>query len=420
MPAMAPEPPAPSPPPVVAPAPMPAPTAPLTTPYYLMTCPDNAVLTTTSMTCEKYDEVSSSVAGLLQALPQQCNADSCPQADWAGCVLRMAGHDFMDFHENAGGADACTDMSDPDNAGLAACLHRGEHGVSLASAYQQHCTEVSLADFLVIAAEAVMTATRSNVLAADPSASPVNFRSQFRFGRTTAMSCALASGRLPNPENGCSDVERVFVDSLGLDWAGAAALMGVHTLGRARVENSGYDGWWSDPENSRRFNNNYFVVMYAKGWTAERSVNGNRNKNQWTRSDGGATHQQNPASKEMMLDTDLCLAFDENGQGLNARTDRCCAWAAAPGMGDVIRNNGGQYCGNTNIPRQFGQQRNQCCGRNNNDCGNARNPTGRSGDAVKRFAESDSAWITAFHTAWKKVTENGFASLSALQGTCAA
>ena len=28
--------------------------------------------------------------------------------------------------------------------------------------------------------------------------------------------------------------------------------MGVHTLGRAKVENSGYHGWWSDPENSRR------------------------------------------------------------------------------------------------------------------------------------------------------------------------
>merc|ERR1719284_1301136 len=133
----------------------------------------------------------------------------------------------MDFRDGTGGADACTDMNHVDNVGLAPCLHSGdEHGLSLASAYQQHCTEVSLADFLVIAAEAVMTATRSNVLAADPSASPVNFRSQFRFGRTTAMSCGFASGRLPSPENGCGDVERVFVDSLGLDWSGAAALMG--------------------------------------------------------------------------------------------------------------------------------------------------------------------------------------------------
>ena len=26
----------------------------------------------------------------------------CPQADWAGCVLRMAGHDFVDFQWGAG------------------------------------------------------------------------------------------------------------------------------------------------------------------------------------------------------------------------------------------------------------------------------------------------------------------------------
>jgi hypothetical protein len=28
--------------------------------------------------------------------------------------------------------------------------------------------------------------------------------------------------------------------------AEATALMGVHTLGRCRIENSGYDGWWSN------------------------------------------------------------------------------------------------------------------------------------------------------------------------------
>merc|ERR1719265_404260 len=106
-----------------------------------MTCPGNARLTTPVMTCQMYDAVSTSVTSLLQSLHAQCTADFCPQADWAGCVLRMAGHDFMDFHNGVGGADACTDMNDADNAGLQACLYRGDHGVSLATAYQQHCTE---------------------------------------------------------------------------------------------------------------------------------------------------------------------------------------------------------------------------------------------------------------------------------------
>ena len=50
-------------------------------------------------------------------------------------------------------------------------------------------------------------------------------------------------------QNSCGDVERVFVKNMGLSWDKAAALMGVHTLGRGRMENSGYDGWWSDAQS---------------------------------------------------------------------------------------------------------------------------------------------------------------------------
>ena len=67
-------------------------------------------------------------------------------------------------------------------------------------------------------------------------------------------------------EKSCSEVERVFVKSMGLDWKGAAALSGVHTLGSASVQNSGYDGAWLDPENSRRFDNAYYVAILAGGW----------------------------------------------------------------------------------------------------------------------------------------------------------
>jgi len=319
----------------------------------------------------------------------------------------------MCFSDGMGGADACLDMNDADNAGLAACLHTSnEHGVSLAPAYHQHCSDVSLADFLVIAGEAVMTLTRASVLEDNRAAAPLDFRSRFRYGRTTATTCDFARGRLPDPET-CSDVQRVFVDSLGLQWSDAAALMGVHTLGRARVENSGYDGWWSDPENSRRFNNNYFVAMLAKGWSPERAVGGNPGKNQWTRSDDGATHQRNPASKEMMLNSDLCLAFDENGADLDARTQNCCAWVSADNFAAVIRNNGGEFCGSNQIPRGNGRQRNQCCQgqTGNNDCGNENSPAGRAAGAIRHFAENEAAWIVAFQRAWTRVTQNGFGDL---------
>lgn len=44
----------------------------------------------------------------------------------AACILRLAGHDFMDFRDNngalTGGSDGCVNFNDADNAGLQACL----------------------------------------------------------------------------------------------------------------------------------------------------------------------------------------------------------------------------------------------------------------------------------------------------------
>jgi len=61
------------------------------------------------------------------------------------------------------GADGCIDFHDADNAGLAECIYQGEFGVSMRDAYKQWCTTVSLADFFVIAAEALMEQTRGRV-----------------------------------------------------------------------------------------------------------------------------------------------------------------------------------------------------------------------------------------------------------------
>ena len=215
------------------------------TPTELMPCAAGAAQVTQCMTLAGYDQIVAAVRGQLESLDNTCTASVCPQADWAGCVLRMAGHDFMDFANGQGGSDACTDMADPDNAGLTACLSSGEHGAALADVYQQFCAETlsfpkalprlvchivrlachielaqlrtSLADFLVIAAEAVMLSTRARQIAATPGAASLDFRGSFRFGRRTALNCAFAEGRLPNPERGCQAVQETFLDGMGLD-----------------------------------------------------------------------------------------------------------------------------------------------------------------------------------------------------------
>lgn len=78
----------------------------------------------------------------------------------AGCTLRLAGHDFMDFRyltttTTQGGSDGCINFNDGDNGGLLDCINN----YGLPSVYANYCSIVSLADFLVIAGEAVMGRT---------------------------------------------------------------------------------------------------------------------------------------------------------------------------------------------------------------------------------------------------------------------
>jgi len=202
---------------------------------------------TECMTKEQYDAIVSDVGVALETVQtnlEECWTGNCPEADWAGCVLRMAGHDFMDYDKasNTGGSDGCTDLNFIDNKGLEACLISGEHDYALATIYEKYCSSISLADFLVVAAEGVMLHTRENALNENPAAKHVDFKSRFQFGRQTSTECPNSAIRLPDPEHGCEAVEKTFVQQMGLTWREAAALMGVHTLGRARSQNSGYSG----------------------------------------------------------------------------------------------------------------------------------------------------------------------------------
>jgi len=437
--------PAPAPPPFVPPSQLP-PEPGIGTflaPQALMDCPGGAAVAATEcMSLDDYVAIEDGIRQIMGLLGDRCGAEECPQADWAGCVLRMAGHDFMDFDSTSGhgGSDACTNMDDPDNRGLQECLAHGEFGFSLRDVYHHHCTRISLADFIVIAAEAVMTVLRDRVRASNDKAAVLRFRERFLFGRTTAVeSCRFEAQRLPNPEIGCSDVTRVFIGNLGLDARGAAALMGVHTIGRARIENSGYSGFWSDPENSRLFNNNYYVSLLVKGWLPLEVSNGKR---QWARSDEGMRAMGSGAHEEMMLNTDVCLAYVEDGQPLNAaQHGNCCAWMDSFTVGGdstgrhsgAVRNNNGLFCGvdcatdaelNAGAP-PFSRgcdggvdERRKCCGAQaQNDCGDPSRPAGFAFEAIREFAASEVLWIAAFQDAWKQVTERGTRNLRPL-GQC--
>lgn len=70
---------------------------------------------------------------------------------------------------------------------------------------------------------------------------------------------------MPDPENGCEDIDSIFgkhmfrYEKPGMKKKRlTAAIMGAHTLGRARVENSGYQGTWSGQGSEGVFDNDYY------------------------------------------------------------------------------------------------------------------------------------------------------------------
>lgn len=290
------------------------------------------------------------------------------------------------------------DFNDQDNKGLFPCLAgEGEfdQGFTVQRVYEIFCLEVSLADFVVVAAEALMMRTRpdwNSTLGRSPT---LDFGADFKFGRTAAANCT--PGALPDAQDSCTAVEETFVNAMGLSWEQSAALMGVHTLGRALSHNSGFEGWWSEGPEGRAFSNSYYVSLLAKGWVPQELESG---KHQWARGDGGST-------LEMMLDSDLCLLFEvtdfNTGETTTASSsaDSCCAWAdeSNEGLGGVA-----SLC-QDGIPNA-----NTCCIMGATTCNDEFDPQGSpAAESVKLFAKDEDAWLTVFLPAWRHATRNGHA-----------
>lgn len=119
------------------------------------------------------------------------------------------------------------------------------------------------------------------------------FRDQFKYGRTTSEECEWNTGLMPDPEKGFDDIDNVFFKHMFKYENGkvkkrlTAAIMGAHTLGRARIENSGYDGTWSAPGSEGVFDNDYYRQMLTRGWGPQLAVNDDEDRNQWKPVDNG-------------------------------------------------------------------------------------------------------------------------------------
>jgi len=143
-------------------------------------CPGGAATVTAHMDEALYDHLAKAVVSVYTDHTDICVPDNCPRAEFMGCVVRLPGNDVMSYttedDKHFGGADGCWENS----RGLFSCS-RGQV-LSLLDAYREVCSQVSLGDFAVIAAEALMAFT-----ATSPSEVATAFKRNFMYGRRCAF-----------------------------------------------------------------------------------------------------------------------------------------------------------------------------------------------------------------------------------------
>uniref|UniRef100_A0A7S3FX88 Uncharacterized protein n=2 Tax=Strombidium rassoulzadegani TaxID=1082188 RepID=A0A7S3FX88_9SPIT len=250
-----------------------------------------------------------------------------------------------------------------------------------------------------------------------------DFRSKFRFGRETRATCEDSINKVASPESGCEGplgLRGVFIENIygkfpeAMAWRLTAAISGAHTLGGAAPERSGYVGYWGSRDTTGKFDNDYFRSMLLKGWGPYHiTEEGKPDKNEWYRIDAGSDPYT--SHMQMMLDSDLCLAFRTGGphpEQLLAKDSNCCAWIE-PKIA-FLDGEMGEFCGlpykNTLATKPF--KKFDCCGYQDQgndiaDCNDIRHPNGYAYDDVLDFAQNQDHFFEAYKLAWKIATENG-------------
>ena len=152
-------------------------------------CPSGAATVTQYMDEALYDQVATATAAVYDDHSDMCMPDNCPRAEFIGCVVRFPGHDLLGsategFGAQFGGADGCWESS----RSLFDCT--SGKTLSLLEVYRGVCSQVSLGDFAVIAAEALMAH-----IATDRKATAAAFKQNFMYGRR----CAARQENVPPP-----------------------------------------------------------------------------------------------------------------------------------------------------------------------------------------------------------------------------
>jgi len=229
--------------------------------------------------------------------------DPFAQSNLFGKAVRLGFHDAGEIDLNSNdtlGPDGCLSNT-MDNAGLI-------EDDSLVNTYieplwQSVCNRISRADFWALFATTVVEIS-------EPTDS---ISLEYYYGRTDNAHCEVPWLRLPMAQSVLDELQRVFVNQMGLTLADAVTLLGAHTLGHVHPSISGYG--YTDPtldyvgnysvngfdQTPHLFDNNYFKILLQLPWRSHTPVN-RSDISFWTVLFG----------KQIFLPVDIALAFPLN------------------------------------------------------------------------------------------------------------
>jgi len=275
---------------------------------------------------------------------------NCPNGDVIGEILRLAFHDVVAHNgKGGGGANGCMDNMDLE--GTDDNMKDGSHnGLQDVVTYLDEI----LTDFAGHVSKADLWQFAAHVAIALSVPKHNTWRLKFRWGRVDADSCQdEPNNSLPNPELGCKAAFKVF-ERVGFTQEEMVILMGAHTAGKSEQQFSGYHGRWvksfGEFDGSR-----FYKDILDVPWVQTNRMVGSNSKTQWM-TPGNMNVDQDPDDITMMLNTDICLAFDFEGNA-----NECVA----------------------------GGRESTC-------------PTSKHHDLVKSFSEDNQKWLDAFAVAFDK------------------
>ena len=164
---------------------------------------------------------------------QQINSEKIPSAADTECLL-ISGFARVVFHDCIGGCDECLDMSRPPNGGLIRYITILDGLFT-----SRYAKKMSRADFY---ARAVVGLEKATSYSQDQFLG----RYQLKFGRKDCSTVPHedSQNNFLNVVGNIDDTLSYFAKEFGFSTRETVALLGAHTLGRVRIETSGFEGRW--------------------------------------------------------------------------------------------------------------------------------------------------------------------------------